>query len=182
MALAPPGANGKQAAFTLLEVLVTCALVAALAGLLLGAGRHATDAARAARTQAELATLTAALDAYRRACGDFPRTADGGRLLQSLLGRFDPAGESMAGRTCVDLGRLTVRDGRDPLTDAAAELVDAWGEPYHYAYRTLEPWRNASFILYSAGPDGAVATSLLAGGFVDETAPANADNLYPGHR
>jgi general secretion pathway protein G len=179
MFLAPAGATEKRAAFTLLELLVVLTLVALLTGLVLGAGRHAGERGRAARVRAELAALSVALDAYRRAYGDYPHTDDEAQLLQSLLGRRGPLGSAAAGRPWLEMAGFTTADARDPFTDAAAVLVDPWDRPYVYAYKIPSAgWSNSSYLLYSLGPDGKEAAPLLPGGFVDTAPPENADNLY----
>jgi prepilin-type N-terminal cleavage/methylation domain-containing protein len=173
MRLAPPGANSRRAAFTLLEVLTVVALVAILAGLTLGVGSRAVDASRAKRARAELATIAAALDAYKRVHGDYPRTDDPAELLRALLGQRGPASPApLAARASLDLNRLTVINNR---------LVDPWEEPYRYAYK--EPpvgWLNPGFVLYSPGPDRRAFSRLTSGGFPDRSAAENLDNVYAG--
>ena len=167
------------AGLTLLELLAVLALVALLAGLGWGGARRAVESARTARARAELATLAAALDAYRRGFGDFPRTDDPAELLQALLGRRDPAGGRLAARPVLALAGLSTSGGRDPHVEPTAVLVDPWGEPYRYAYRVpVTGWTNSRFVLYSAGPDGAHEAALLAGGYADMSAPTNADNVF----
>ena len=73
------GATGKSPrspAFTLTELLVVLALVAALSGVLVRAGRHVFETGRVASARAELAVLSAALDQYRSAHGDYPPSLD----------------------------------------------------------------------------------------------------------
>jgi len=153
--------------------------------LVLGVARRATEASRGARAQAELAALASALEAYRAAVGDYPRTDNPTAFLHALLGRLDPAGQShvVARAPFLDSARFTIaRPGnpdlpRDPSIDPEAMLLDPWGQPYRYAFKTLMSWKNPAFVLYSAGPDGVDDASLLAGGFVNRTAAANLDNL-----
>ncbi len=181
MSLAPPGANPARAAFTLLEVLAVITLIAVLTGITLGVGRRASEVGRTARTKAELAGLSAALETYRRTYGDYPQTGDAARLLQSLIGRRGPANATIAGRALIETTRFNVEDARDPLADSAAQLVDPWGQPYHYAYKTMTPWSNSRYLLYSAGPDGRDFSRLLAGGFPDTAGEGNADNIHANH-
>jgi general secretion pathway protein G len=178
MRLAPPGANPKRAAFTLLELLVVIALIAILTGLVIGVGRRATESGRVARARAELATLAAALETYRRIHGDYPRTDDAARLLQSLIGRKGAANADITGRSLIEVGRFTVTSSADPFVNPAAVLVDPWGQPYRYAYKTVVPWTHSGPVLYSCGPDASDFPRLLAGGFPDATQAANADNIH----
>jgi prepilin-type N-terminal cleavage/methylation domain-containing protein len=130
-----------EGGFTLLELLVVIALIATLSSLLLGAGSYAFESGRISRTRAELAAWSAALEAYRTAHGDYPRSLD------AL--------------------------GREP-----AKQRDAWGRVYRYAYKSQAPWRNQTYVLCSAGPDGLASDTLRGGGFADPTASGNADNLW----
>ncbi len=163
--------------FTLVELLAVIVIIGLLAGLVLGIGRYAVAAGKTSRATAELAVLSAALETYRQQHGDFPRTADGAQLLQSLLGRRDPLNRAINSRALIDPGRFTILGGRDPFQDSSARLADPWGQPYHYAYRTVTPWSNVSYILQSAGPNGLISSGLRPGGFIDIAQEANADNV-----
>lgn len=179
MSLAPAGATPPRAAFTLLELLVVLTLVALLASLVFGAGRFAHERGRVARARAELAALSAALDAYRRTYGDYPRTDDEAQLLQSLLGRRGPLGSVIAGRPLLETARFTTAGARDPSTDTAAVLVDPWDRPYVYVYKVPSAgWSNPGCVLYSPGPDGRDSGALLPGGLIDSAPPENTDNLH----
>ena len=178
MSLAPPGANSSRAAFTLLEMLAVVALILVLSAVAIGAGRRAALAGQTAHSRADLAALAGALESYKRTFGDYPRTEDSARLLQSLLGRYDPAGVPLVSPSLLDLTRFTTVAGTDPAMDPGAELADAWGQAYRYAYKTEVPWGNPGYVLYSIGPDSSDSPALLNGGFPDATSPLNADNLY----
>lgn len=166
------------AGFTLLEVLIVMILVGALGTLVLGVGRYARESGRASRATAELATLAVALESYRLAQGDYPRTDEPGRLLQALIGRRGPAGETIAAGAVIEVGRFTTGSAGDPFLNDAAELLDPWGEGYHYAYKSELPWTNPGYVLYSAGPDSLASAALLSGGFPDRASAANTDNLW----
>lgn len=165
-------------AFTLLELLVVLTLIAALTAIVLGVGRRATETGRVARAKAELAALAAALEAYRLQHGDYPRTGDHATLVQALLGRVGPTGAPLepAGRAWLELAKFGL-DKADAATGTSPELLDPWGQPYRYAYRTLANWTNPSFVLHSSGPDGRDGATLVSGGFLDLSAAGSADNL-----
>lgn len=164
--------------FTLLELLTVIAIIAVLVGLGFGAARRATESGRVARARAELTLLASALEQYRQAYGDYPHTDEPAVLLQSLLGRRGPRGDAIARAALLELSRFTTGNGRDPLTDTAAVLLDPWDEPYRYAYQVSAAWRNSRYVLYSAGPDQHASSLLLPGGFPDPSPLENQDNLH----
>ena len=157
-------------AFTLLELLAVIALIAILAGIVIGVGRRASGAGKTARAKAELAALGAALEAFKFTFGDYPRTDDEVQLHRALLGRRGPASDAaITGRVFIETARFTI---------AGDVLLDPWERPYVYAYKSTAPWNNSSYVLYSIGPDGSDSPALLAGGFPDVAPAANADNIY----
>ncbi len=179
MSLAPLGAKSTRAAFTLLELLAVVALVAVLSGIVFRVGRRAIESGKIARAKAELTALSAALEAYRRAYGDYPQTDDEARLLQSLIGKVGPAGAALQGRALIEAARFATAGNRDPFADAAALPIDPWDRPYVYCYKIpASGWTNPAFVLYSSGPDGRDSPTLLSGGFADSAPPENADNLH----
>ncbi len=158
-------------AFTLLELLAVIGVIAILSGIVIGVGRRASESGKVARARAELATLAAALEAYRTAHGDYPRTDDEAQLLRALLGRRGPVSDTViADKALLETTRFSIE---------GEALVDPWGRPYVYVYKVpAGGWTNASSVLYSIGPDGLDAPALLVGGFPDVVSPGNADNLH----
>ena len=165
-------------AFTLLELLTVLTIIAILAGIVLGVGRRAAESGKNVRARAELAEIAAALEAYKRTYGDYPRTDDPARLLQSLIGKKGPANAAISGPNLLESARFTFANSGDPFTNPAVVLVDPWERPYVYAYKSTSPWNNPSFVLYSIGTDGTDSATLQPGGFPDVASPANADNLH----
>lgn len=169
----------RVAAFTLLEVLVVVGLVAVLTALVFAGGHHAAAAGKTAQARTELAALAAALDSYRQAFGDFPRTDDPARLLQALIGKRDPDHQAVNTRARIETARFRTAAGDDPFASETSVLADPWGRPYRYAYKSQTPWSNPACVLYSVGADGLASEALLSGGFPDRAAAGNADNLHP---
>lgn len=165
----------SHGAFTLIELLAVIAIAALLCALSVSVGGHAQETGRRARAAGELASLTAALDSYRARYGDYPRTADAGILLQSLLGRRAPDGTIVDGPVLIDLAGFSTAEGQD--LDATTRLCDPWGHPYAYAYRApAAGWTNPGFVLWSAGPDGETR-QLEPSGYPGTTA-ACSDDLH----
>jgi prepilin-type N-terminal cleavage/methylation domain-containing protein len=124
------------------------------------------------------------------------------RLLNALVGVYAPAdfGTRLNGPTLVDVSSLTLElplsaadlttfalpVGNPPAKPAVNNaFVDPWGNRYFYFYKrpgaAPSSWSAPSYLLYSAGPDGA-ATNLPspAGLFSgrNRTSGDNADNIY----
>jgi len=152
--------------------------MAVLGALVLGSGRAALTNSRKARARSELLILATALESYRGVHGDYPRTNDAARLLQSLLGRRGPKYAAIAEPARLELARFSLPEGADPFSDESVALLDPWGQQYRYAYKSSVPWSNPMYVLYSAGPDGVDEATLAAGGFPAMAAAPNVDNLW----
>jgi len=189
--------TGPAAGFTLIELLTTLAIVTILAGLTLGAAHGMKQRAAIGRARAELATLSMALESYKRAYGDYPRTgrvnnapqgaaaaADGpGILFNALAGKRGPSASlaPMNGRMLIELAQFQLQDpARPPERGVAGQvtnaLIDPWGRRYLYSYDPGSTWKSAGFVLYSSGPDG--RQRAPEDGAVDRQCEENADNLY----
>ena len=158
-------------AFTLLELLVVITIIAILAGIVIGVGRRASVAGKAARARAELAAIGSALEVYKRTFGDYPQTDDEIQLLRALLGQRGPLSDAtITGRALLETARFAI---------VGSVLVDPWERPYVYIYKVpTNGWTNSSYVLYSTGPDGTDSPTLLAGGFPDVAPPVNLDNIH----
>jgi general secretion pathway protein G len=121
---------GREAGFTLLEllvVLVILALIAAFAAprVLKYLGGARTDAA-----QIQIQNLANVLDLYRLEVGRYPSEEEG---IEALIER--PAG---------------VEGWNGPYVRKREQLLDPWGRPFEYRY----PGEHADFDLYTLGADG----------------------------
>jgi len=113
-------------------------------------------------------------------------TGDGpGILFNALTGKRGP-GATLAqinGRVLVELAKFALQDPAAlPASGGSAQLanafVDPWERRYLYAYKTDSTWKNPSFLLWSAGPDGKDSATLAVGGYPDLAAPENVDNIW----
>jgi prepilin-type N-terminal cleavage/methylation domain-containing protein len=91
-------------------------------------------------------------------------------LLNALVGKAGPKGNVLrrpGGRTLIEISKFALETADlpalepTPVTSAVTlinnALLDPWGRRYMYFYKnkdTPSAWRGASYILYSAGPDG----------------------------
>jgi prepilin-type N-terminal cleavage/methylation domain-containing protein len=158
-------------AFTLVEILMVITVIATLTAVALPAIRGARECALRARAQAELAVVVQALESYRRAFGDYPRTGDfaeaqagtdaplgidaaQAKLFNALRGVFGPrafgAGDRLGGDSFIDAGKLTLEsirgedraDSADAGRDAGTETCTALLDPWGRRY--LYYYRSAS--------------------------------------
>lgn len=153
--------------FSLLELLATLALIGALAAI--ACGVVASTMARSAllRAEADLSAIATALEAYQRHYGDYPRTTDPVRLLESLTGTRGPAGGTTTGPDFIGTAV-----GLSP--EASSVMQDPWGNAYRYRYDAS--W-NGEYVLWSAGPDGRDESG--ADGRPAPGSAVNADNVGP---
>ncbi|CAN5425761.1 type II secretion system major pseudopilin GspG [soil metagenome] len=122
--------------FTLIEVLVVVVIIAILASLVAPNVFRHVDTAKNVAAQAQISTLSAALDAYRLDNGRYPTTEQGlGALWQQPAA--DPKPSNWRGPYL-----------RQPVP------ADPWGAPY--VFRAPGEHSPTGFDLSSMGADGAV--------------------------
>ena len=119
---------GAQRAFTLVELITVMAIIVLVSGLVLASGTRTNATAQSARARAELAALGSALESYKIAFGDYPRTADAAVLLQSLIGKRGPTQVEINGKCFLDLAPFATFGDLDPFATTSAEVVDPWGQ------------------------------------------------------
>ncbi|MGF1485072.1 MAG: type II secretion system protein GspG [Opitutales bacterium] len=128
-----------RAAFTLTEVLITIALIAGLAGLMV-VGYDQIFGGAQVDTARNWINLTGkqALSAYRFQVGSFPNSAQG---LKALLNK--PSGVTRWSGPYIENGE--------------AGITDPWGNPYQYAFpaQRNKTGGASAYDLFSWGPDGA---------------------------
>lgn len=137
--LVQPPAAAHRSGFTLIEVLVVVVIIAILASLVAPNVFRHVDTARAVTAQAQLSTLSAALDAYRLDNGRYPTTEQG---LAALWTAPTSAPRPL--------------NWRGPYLRQPVPL-DPWGAPY--VYRSPGDHNAATFDLSSLGADGTVGGS-----------------------
>ena len=127
----PQGA-GRDAGFSLLELMVVVVILSVLALVVVPRVIDRPDQARAARAKADIAAIASAVKLYRLDNYRYPTTEQG---LEALV---EPSSLDPEPRNFKAGGYLE-------------ELpLDPWGRPYLY----LSPGENGEFDLYSLGADG----------------------------
>jgi general secretion pathway protein G len=119
----------RNSGFTLIELVVTVAIVGVLASISVPLGELSVQRAREQELRSALRQIRGALDAYRLATDDgrIPRRADGSgypRTLEDLVGGVDDA--KNPARTKIYFLRRLPRDPFHP--EAAIPAADTWGK------------------------------------------------------
>ena len=109
------------AAFTLMELMVTVAIIAILAGLTLGTLGYVNRKGAESRAQSEVAALSAAIDSYKLDFGAYP-PADTSSLYKELTGQGT-----------LNKAKVFIEPTPSMVTNTnAGPFLDPWGTPYNY--------------------------------------------------
>lgn len=125
------------AAFTLIELLVVVAIVAILAALTLGTVGYVNKKGAESRARAEVAALSAAIDAFRLEFGGYPAS---NVLYGELTGDTNQTGGALINR----IGKAFFEPSGQILETNVTprRFVDPWGDPYNY---TTNATNNVGF-------------------------------------
>ena len=149
----------SRIAFTLVELLVVIAVIALLAGLILGAAGGVRGQAARNQAKAEIAGLEAALARFQTENGFFPGATQanpandlqpsayltGGRVLfTNLLGRATLSVTGTGGKSFLEPKARMVMTNSSPNY-----FVDPWGNAYGYYWDEV----NGSSVYNKAAPD-----------------------------
>lgn len=124
--------SGREAGFTLLEILVVVAILGLLIGLVAPAALRQLGGARGSVARQSIERLASVLDLYKLDVGSYPTTEQG---LQALSTR--PSG---------------VTGWNGPYLKGEAQPLDPWGRPY--LYRSPGNRSGREFDLCSRGSGG----------------------------
>ncbi len=132
-------------AFTLIELLVVIAIIAILAGLLLSTAGYMQEKAARSRAEAEIKAVEAALENYKVDFGSYPTGTTTVALVNALM-PTDPAQKVYFSFPNKMLSTPT---------GATRELVDPFGNNYHYKFPGDPNQSGADFFdLWSQGKGG----------------------------
>ena len=124
------GSNGSKG-FTLVELLLVLVILAVLAAVVVPKLTKRSEQARIAAAATDIASISAALDAFEIDTGRYPATDEGFRALME-----QPGG---------------AKDWKGPYLKRMA-ANDPWGNPY--SYRSPGQHNPSSYDICSCGPDG----------------------------
>ncbi len=120
----------RRGGFTLIELMIVVIILAALAGMVLPRLLNRADTAKSYIAEADIASITTALNLYKLDNGSYPSSSEGG--LKALL---QPP--------------KSARNGKEPYLDKVA--LDPWKRPYKYKYPGSH--NPIGFDLWSTGVD-----------------------------
>ena len=123
--------------FTLIELLVVVAIIAILAALTLGTLGYVNKKGAETRARAEVAALSAAIDAFKIEFGSYPAS---NVLYGELTGDTSPTGGALTNR----IGKAFFEPSGQILDTNVMprRFVDPWGDPYNY---TTNATNNVGF-------------------------------------
>lgn len=104
--------RSKLLAFTLIELLTVIAIIGILSAITFGVGGAVRERAKIQQARTELATLSTALENYKRQFGDYPRTGD--------LPLAGVDGTAVPGFSTIALGAITTNQAQGALFNALA--------------------------------------------------------------
>jgi len=120
--------KSKTSAFTLIELLIVIAIIAVLAGLVLGAASSVQKKGARSRAEAEIAAIGAALESYKADNGDYPSNSSTANNLSLLAALMPPTG---SGKVYYEF--------KPKWTNAILGALDPFGNPYGYIYTNGSP-------------------------------------------
>jgi prepilin-type N-terminal cleavage/methylation domain-containing protein len=164
--------RGRRLGFTLLELLVTIAILAILASIFFGIQRGVFSAQSQAKARAEMAVIAGALEEFKSRYGDYPWTDRPGGLAENVylhqiltgkvyLDRGTGSASMRIGdrRPLMEMAALTLEPINPSSPETGSRIVDPWDGDYVYYYRRNASdgsWENPGFILLSKGENGEV--------------------------
>jgi prepilin-type N-terminal cleavage/methylation domain-containing protein len=149
--------NAKQSGMTLIEIIVSIAIIAILAAGLTAVGSYVDKQIKIKKTLASMHILVTAVDQYY----DFYRKFPDPNGAYPSTTYFDPSGTepnnieklyyklTLAPDAKKVLDQINRKSFKDADKDDNLEIVDIWGENFRYRY--MEGWNFPEII--SAGPD-----------------------------
>ena len=141
----------KNKNFTLIELLITIAIIAILAAMLFPAISHVRNSAKETKAKAEMQAIETAIKSYEATYGILPNNSSYANLMGTLTNVSPPTGTNDRGIRFLD-----VQNGTTSV------WVDPWGNQYNvfldsdYDGRTTALGENLydTVLIYSTGKGG----------------------------
>jgi type II secretion system protein G len=150
--------------FTLIELITVMVIILIIAGLMIGVGGSAREAAKKRKAEVMIGSLEVAISMYDADTGQYPpdneQTSSCESLYDHLINenhRPDDDGTITPPEIAGWRGPYMEFNDRD-LNIGQTAIVDPWGNAYEYAVGPATGNTN-SFNLWSYGPDGPTGTT-----------------------
>jgi hypothetical protein len=130
---------------------------------------------RIAQARSELAQIYGRLEQFRAREGAWPAIFTPSQLLLVLRGRLDAQARPAERPWLLEGTQLFFRNANP--SDPQGAILDPWGRPYGYFYHAAVGSLPASFVLFSAGPDGRHSPPVQWARGASGSAPEDADNI-----
>ena len=149
--------------FTLIEILMVCALLAFLMAIMVGGYGIAMSKMAESNTRATIAKIETALESYKAKTGYYIQKIDGDFNFPIA----DPTTTNATFYKFIDYEKMSKTSIEDLDADSVGQLIDSFGKKYWY--RCPGTHNRMSFDLESAGADGQF-------GYVNDTATTASNN------
>lgn len=159
----PPRALARRA-FTLIEILVVIAIIAILAGLILGTSGYVQEKAGNSRAEAEIKALSNAIEAYKLDNGVYPNGDGSANSTEELIKVLNPT--NSGDKVYFEIPARMFDSNRssksyESVRADASYLQDPFGNPYRYEFPGDENRSGEAFFdLWSQGKKNSSDTNL----------------------
>lgn len=138
--------------FTLIELLAVTTIIGIIAAMVIGIAGYSQRRSAVARTQAEMAEMMRALEAYKLDYGTYPAGSSGAVNSSTNIHKAVTSGR----------GYMTFTKNQLSISGTTTNILDPFGNPYYYRSDGNAAQRNkVTYDLWSTGPSPSVTNQWI---------------------
>lgn len=146
----------KTKGFTLIEILITMAIIAILAAMTIGGFRFVQEKQKYSTAEVQISLLSKTLEEYKLDNGGYPDPSSGSTPSNALYLALYYNGANATPPGKIYLSDLDPNNNQQKWTLGSGTdvtIIDPWGGEYQYLIGSDPTARNPDFDLISSGPD-----------------------------